>query len=270
MLGQQVPPPGIPVVNPDGSANLTYYRWWNFIQKMVGNLNGATIAFIVPSWLTVTGSPVQSASGTVTIASADEGPNLFLASPSGSAGPLAPRAIVAADLPSTIIPPPTLTTLGGVFEHVATTNTWLTGITATGATTESTPAIADLTDYVTPTTWTPVDASAAALPLTVNFARYMKIAQEVIAFASITYPGTADTHGAEIGGLPIASSNFANASFAGNGLITSTAPAAGVGLSLQLLGGATAFSIYTDTAGTTTNANLSNRTISVAMRYMVP
>lgn len=269
MTGQSVPPPGIPLTQPDGAPDLTWYRWWNFVQQQIGGLEGANIALVVPGWLTVTGSPITSLNGTFTVASANEPANTFLAAPSAGAGPLSPRKITTADLPASFIPPPTFSSLGGVFEFSPIASRWLTGVDATGTFQFSQPAMGNISDYVPPTSWSPVDASGAGLALTVNFSRYMQVGNELTAYASITYPGTANANAAMIGGLPTLSSNFVNAVYTGNGVITSTAPAFGVGLSLEMLGGATQFSIFTDTSGTATNANLSSRTIAFTMRYMI-
>lgn len=58
-----------------------------------------SVALTTPSWLTVSGSPITS-SGTLAVTGTSETANYFLAAPNGSAGALAPRAIVAADIPT--------------------------------------------------------------------------------------------------------------------------------------------------------------------------
>ena len=56
------------------------------------------VALTVPSWLTVSGSPVTS-TGTLAVSSANVNANFVLAGPTtGSPGPLTPRALVAADI----------------------------------------------------------------------------------------------------------------------------------------------------------------------------
>lgn len=52
------------------------------------------------------------------------------------------------------------------------------------------------------TTWTPADNSGAALSLTINYATYSRVSNIIRFTASITYPSTADTDNAIIGGLP--------------------------------------------------------------------
>jgi len=58
-----------------------------------------SVAVAVPAWLAVSGSPITSA-GTITISSAPAlTANWVLATPNGTTGVLAPRALVAADIP---------------------------------------------------------------------------------------------------------------------------------------------------------------------------
>jgi hypothetical protein len=61
---------------------------------------------------------------------------------------------------------------------------------------------ANLTDYATGA-WTPADASGAGLALTINSAKYFKLAGLYNIFADITYPATANASVAAIGGLPL-------------------------------------------------------------------
>ena len=71
----------------------------------VNTSSGGTVSSVgmtVPAWLTVAGSPVTSA-GVLAVTATSEPANEFLASPNGSSGPMAPRAIVLADLPA--VPP---------------------------------------------------------------------------------------------------------------------------------------------------------------------
>ena len=58
-----------------------------------------SVALTLPSWLTVTGSPITS-SGTLAVTGTSETANYFLAAPNGSSGAMTPRAIVAADIPT--------------------------------------------------------------------------------------------------------------------------------------------------------------------------
>lgn len=97
-----------------------------------------SVGLTVPSWLTVSGSPV-TASGTLAITAAPQAARLFLASPTGSSGAMTPRAISGADLPA-----PTGSTLGGIesFDDVA--HQWLDSISTAGAPHASQPSCGDL------------------------------------------------------------------------------------------------------------------------------
>ncbi len=66
--------------------------------------------------------------------------------------------------------------------------------------------------------WTPVDASGAGLTFTISGTpRYVRQGRVVTANCAITYPSTANTSNALIGGLPFTSSNFS--SMGGSGII---------------------------------------------------
>ena len=64
-----------------------------------GSGSVTSVALSLPSWLAVSGSPITGA-GTFTVTGASETANYFLAAPNGSSGPMTPRAIVAADMPT--------------------------------------------------------------------------------------------------------------------------------------------------------------------------
>lgn len=89
----------------------------------------SSIGLAVPSWLSVSGSPVTT-SGTLSISSASTAANLVLASPNGSAGALTPRSLVAADLPLATVSAfgavkpdgTTITISSGVISAVASSN----------------------------------------------------------------------------------------------------------------------------------------------------
>lgn len=68
-----------------------------------GSGSVTSVAMTVPSWLSVSGSPVTT-SGTLAVSAATgQTANYFLAAPNGSSGAMSPRAIVAADLPNTAV-----------------------------------------------------------------------------------------------------------------------------------------------------------------------
>jgi hypothetical protein len=76
------------------------YGVWVYVGTQ-GSGTVTSVGISVPNWLTVIGSPVTS-NGTIAITGTSEASNLFLASPNGTSGAMTPRAIVSADLPSTI------------------------------------------------------------------------------------------------------------------------------------------------------------------------
>ena len=96
--------------NPTGSAaapsEITLGSGLSFsgttlVCTLTGGSGLTSVGLTVPSWLTVTGSPL-TANGTLAVsATTGETANEFLATPNGSSGALAIRAIVAADLPTT-------------------------------------------------------------------------------------------------------------------------------------------------------------------------
>src|SRR5271166_3092035 len=66
-----------------------------------GGGNVTSVGLTVPSWFTVTGSPI-TASGTLAVTAASgQTQNQFLATPNGASGAVGLRSIVAADLPTT-------------------------------------------------------------------------------------------------------------------------------------------------------------------------
>lgn len=60
----------------------------------------SSVALTVPSWLTVSGSPVTSTGTLAVTATTGLTANQVLATPNGTTGALAPRALVAADIPT--------------------------------------------------------------------------------------------------------------------------------------------------------------------------
>lgn len=66
-----------------------------------------SVAMSVPSFLTVSGSPI-TATGTLAVTATSEPQNMFLASPNGSTGAMVPRSIAANDLTSALASPPAI------------------------------------------------------------------------------------------------------------------------------------------------------------------
>jgi hypothetical protein len=73
--------------------------------------------------------------------------------------------------------------------------------------------ISDGTNYqvtlnpTTPSTWTPTDGSGAGLAFTGVSANWQRIGNMVFAYATLTYPGTADASASKIAGFPVAAAN---------------------------------------------------------------
>lgn len=124
------------------------------------------------------------------------------------------------------------------------------------------PQTGDLSDVVSPSVWTPSDASGGGLTLSFSGNRYVRIGKLAIVSAAITYPATADGNNASLGGLPVAVfsnaigtvtfgfCNFASGGFQGNAA-----------------GGATTIQFYVN--GTQqTNANLSGKSFNLTMAYI--
>lgn len=88
---------------PTGTPSSSTYLRGDGVWSAVSGASGGTITSVaqtVPSWLSVSGSPITS-SGTLAITAATgQTANSFLASPDGSTGALSVRAMVAADLPN--------------------------------------------------------------------------------------------------------------------------------------------------------------------------
>lgn len=120
--------------------------------------------------------------------------------------------------------------------------------------------------YQTPTstaTWVPIDSSGGALTFTVLTARYMAIGPMTYITGTLSFPSTADTHAATIGGLPTASLN--QAGVAGTFFLYTGAAGGAVGF---VGANATTFTINNPTTGAgITNATLSGTTIRFQFMY---
>jgi hypothetical protein len=136
-----------------------------------GSLLGtvSSVGLTMPSWLAVSGSPVTN-SGTLAVVGTVQAGSRFLASPSGSSGVMAPRAIAGPDLPA-----PTSSALGGVESLGPVAHNWLDSISTTGVPHASQPSCADLLGAATSCSTDATNASnivtgtlaAARLPATI-------------------------------------------------------------------------------------------------------
>lgn len=113
-------------------------------------------------------------------------------------------------------------------------------------------------------TWTPTDASGAALTLTETApgARYTRHGNLVFATFLLVYPATADGSAAKIGGLPF-TSVAVNAAF--GGLVAYTDQ--GAALTLGVTQSATTLELYTLAGAALTNANLSGKSVRATVIY---
>lgn len=113
------------------------------------------------------------------------------------------------------------------------------------------------------TTWTPTDASGAALSLTVLRAAYIKIGLWYFCDLTVSYPVTADGSNAKIGGLPGIAANVNGVG--GTFLIYAGLPSYANGEFIQN----TQTFVITNSAGTqVTNSTLSGATIRC--QFMLP
>jgi hypothetical protein len=88
------------VGNLNSGFNASSSTFWNGTGQWLPAVT--SIAVTVPTWLTVSGSPITGA-GTIAITGTSEAANLVLASPNGSSGALTPRSLVNADLPASAV-----------------------------------------------------------------------------------------------------------------------------------------------------------------------
>jgi hypothetical protein len=90
---------GLVILNTTTGA-LNFYDGTNWVVLGTGEGSVTSVGITVPSWLSVSGSPVTTAG--ILALSATDGltANQVLATPDGATGPVGPRALVAADIPT--------------------------------------------------------------------------------------------------------------------------------------------------------------------------
>ena len=135
--------------------------------------------------------------------------------------------------------------------------------------TANTPAAgmtSELLNWYEEGTWTPTDASGAALAFTSVTGNYIRVGNSVTAYFSVTYPTTASGNDASIGGLPFTSSS--SAAVPNPGMLT-------VGYTdslLSILGvcatSASNFGLYLNTGSTVTNLQMSAKLIRGVFTYI--
>jgi hypothetical protein len=127
--------------------------------------------------------------------------------------------------------------------------------TAQGSGTMTSELLADYEEG----TWVPTDASGAGIAITPSSCRYTKIGRAVTIQGRITFPSTANTATAQIGGLPFAYADFFPVSII---YIGST-------LASYLLGlNGTSFYIFNNTGTPQTNATLTGADFYFGGTYM--
>ena len=166
-------PPSPSVSIEQGSGRPVSPSWYTFFNELfrsvgsgqapislaqqISDFMAQTLSLAVPTWLTVTGSPVggpTGINGTLTIAGTSEARNLVLASPSGASGALSPRSLVGSDLPN-----PTASTLGGVESFALVTHEFLTSISTAGVPAAAQPTFTDISGTVAAAQLPPVTES---------------------------------------------------------------------------------------------------------------
>lgn len=115
---------------------------------------------------------------------------------------------------------------------------------------------------VNPTSWTPTDASGGGLTFTSVSANYVRIGNMVFAYATLTYPSTADGNSATLGGLPVTT---ANAGYAKQCSLTLSSSANGQ--RLQPVQNSTSIAVLTTQGAGVTNAQMSGAVVTFTCIY---
>ena len=125
----------------------------------------------------------------------------------------------------------------------------------------SAPPAASITPVQTIGTWTPVDASGAALVFTSVSAGYTQLGNMMFAYATFTFPTTVSGATALIGGLP---GTAANHGYAEQGALSYANTATSVVFAKPLIN-STTFEFYGIAGGAATNANMSTAIVFINM-----
>lgn len=120
----------------------------------------------------------------------------------------------------------------------------------------------DLSDVTAPTSWAPTDQSGGGLAFTSVSAVYFKLGNMIVAYGTLTYPATSDSHEAAIS-LPVAVPNQSYAATAG---LMWGAAASGSTMIRAVPNSSTA-ALFGTNNSTQTNANLSGKTLTFSLLY---
>jgi hypothetical protein len=168
-------------------------------------------------------------------------------------------------VPAAALPNPSASTLGGIESMAALAHNWIAAIDTSGVPHQSQPATTDLSDVTAPTSWTAADASGAGLSLTTSDTVYTKIGKACTVSFAITYPTTANSSNAQIGGVPVAcAARNGTLNYVASGAIFGYITAANAALQTN---GQSLF-ILSQGGGVLTNANLSGLTIRGTITYI--
>ena len=167
------------------------------------------------------------------------------------------------------LPNPSASTLGGVESIAPLAHNWIGSIDTSGVPHQSQPATTDLSDVTATTAWTATDGSGAGLSLTTSDTRYAKYGKFCVVSFYIGYPSTADTHTAQINGIPAACAAY-------NGAISYVAGGAALGSIASVSSSIAWVSLQTNgqslfifgNGSNLTNAQMSNGSIRGTITYI--
>jgi hypothetical protein len=189
----------------------------------------------------------------------------FLVSGGGGTGGAPNGVDVFRNIQGSDLPNPSASTLGGIESIAALAHNWIASIDTSGVPHQSQPATSDLSDVTAPTSWTATDASGASLSFSTSDTLYTKIGKACTVSFAITYPTTANSSNAQIGGIPAAcAARNGTLNYVASGAIFGYSTAANAALQTN---GQSLF-ILSQGGGILTNANLSGLTIRGTITYI--
>lgn len=162
-------------------------------------------------------------------------------------------------------------TVGTEFARITSSGNYKPAVAGTGidfsANTHAAGMTSELLTWYEEGTWTPADGSGAALSFgnTANNCFYTRVGRMVICIFGLSYPVTADASAAALTGLPFVSKS--SASNVAGGYTTYT----DAGFQIQLLVGNndTSVTLWKNTGGSVSNAELSGKWLRGVVTYFV-